>query len=256
MKHHKSNGFLGLWPKGGIAAILDPENARIERFLFDSLKLLKKKSKILDAGAGKCPYRKIFKDHIYESMDMPDGFYENKHTFESTLSSMPVKDGVYDAVVLTQVLEHVHNPLETLMEINRVLKPGGILLLSVPLNGPLHGEPFHFFQFTHYGLIELAKTSKFKIHSLEKIGGGFWFIGKRLPILLRSLLKNHDPFRAKKRNRNPLAESLLFISLIPVWFFLYLPSAYIIRPIFYWFDLLDIEKTLTTGYTSVFQKNL
>jgi len=254
MQLNENNGLLGIWPSKGLKGILDPENARIERFLEESLKLIKPNSRILDAGAGKCPYKKIFKDFHYESMDMPGGFYKNIHTFESHLSSMPVEDETYDVVVLTQVLEHVDNPKKVLLEINRVLKPNGILLLSVPLNGPIHGEPFHFFQFTHYGLAELAAQSNFYVQEIEKIGGGFWFIGKRLPSLFRSLMKSNDPFRAKKRNQNVLKTIVVFISLIPIWVFCYLPAAYIIRPVFYWLDILDSEKSLTTGYTSIFKK--
>ena len=254
MELNPKNGWLGVWPSKGYSAILDPENARIEQFLLESRELIKKNSKILDAGAGICPYRFIFNDFHYESMDMPGGFYNNQHTFESDLSAMPIDNATYDVVILTQVLEHVDDPIKVLTEINRVLKPGGLLLLSVPLNGPIHGGPYHFFQFTHYGLLTLANTCNFIIQDIEKIGGGFWFIGKRLSTLFGSLLKSHDPFRAKKRGQNIFNTTLIFFSLIPFWFVIYLPSAYIIRPLFYWLDFFDINKELTTGYTSIFRK--
>jgi 2-polyprenyl-3-methyl-5-hydroxy-6-metoxy-1,4-benzoquinol methylase len=38
----------------------------------------------------------------------------------------------FDAVILWHVLEHVHNPQALLAEINRILKPDGVLLISVP----------------------------------------------------------------------------------------------------------------------------
>lgn len=49
------------------------------------------------------------------------------------LAAMPVESGTVDAVVLTEVIEHLFvNPLFCLTEINRILKPGGMLLLSTP----------------------------------------------------------------------------------------------------------------------------
>ncbi len=147
------------------------------------------------------------------------------------------------------------DPWATLSEICRVLKPGGKLLLSAPLNGPLHGEPWHYFQFTHHGLNQLAEKTGFQISEIEKVGGAFWLIGKRLPVAFKKLLKQYDPFRAKKRGQNALFCILMTLILLPTWFVLYLPSAYIIRPLFYWLDYLDREKSFTTGYTAVFVKS-
>ena len=251
MKH----GWLGWRPKGGIKAILDPENARIAEFLSEQSAQLPTDALLLDAGAGQCPYRYLFKKQAYQSTDMPGGFYEQPHDFECELHSIPKDDNTYDAVVLTQVLEHVPDPEAVLAEISRVLKPNGKLLLSVPLNGPLHGEPWHYFQFTHYGLNQLAQKTGFQIAEIEKVGGAFWLIGKRLPVAFKKFLKQYDPFRAKKRGQNTLFCVFMTIMLLPTWFILYLPSAYIIRPLFYWLDYLDREKSFTTGYTAVLVKN-
>ena len=255
IKLSPNHGWLGWWPKKGLKAILDPENARITEFLMEQSKRLSKNTLLLDAGAGKCPYKYIFKDSIYQSTDMPGGFYDQPHDFECELHNMPKDDNSYDVVILTQVLEHVPDPEATLAEILRVLKPNGKLLLSVPLNGPLHGEPWHYFQFTHYGLDQLAKKTGFQISEIEKVGGAFWLIGKRLPVAFNKLLKQYDPFRAKKRNQSIALAIFMSLLLLPTWFVLYLPSAYIIRPLFYWLDYLDREKSFTTGYTAVFVKN-
>ena len=251
----KRNGWLGWWPNQGFKAILDPENARIVEFLKEQRKLISDNSIILDAGAGKCPYKYIFKGLNYESTDMPGGFYDQKHSFECELHSIPKDNDTYDVALLTQVLEHVPNPKLVLSEIYRVLKPDGRLLITAPLNGPLHGEPWHFFQFTHYGLQQLAKETDFNIQEIEKIGGAFWFISKRLTVTFRKLHKQYDPFRAKKRNQNIMFNTLMTVLLLPTWVFLYLPTAYIVRPIFYYLDRIDLEKSLTTGYSAVFVKN-
>ena len=248
------HGWMGFWPQGGLKAILDPENGRIKHFLKEQHQHMDNETRLLDAGAGSCPYKPVFEGVRYESTDMPGGFYKHSHDFECFLHDMPKEDNTYDVVVLTQVLEHVPSPQAALKEICRVLKPGGKLLLSVPMNTPLHGEPWHFFNFTHHGIGQLAQETGFTVTDIEKVGGAFWQLGKRLPDTLRKLNKQYDPFRAKKRQQNVWLCILLSLLLIPVWFFAYLPSAYIFRPLCYWLDIIDQEKSFTLGYTAVLTK--
>lgn len=248
------HGWMGWWPKGGLNTILDPENGRIKHFLIEQRQYMDATTVVLDAGAGSRPYSAIFAGTCYESTDMPDGFYKTVHDFECFLHDIPKDDNTYDAVLLTQVLEHVPSPQAVMQEIWRILKPGGKLILSVPMNTPLHGEPWHFFQFTHYGLAQLATENNFKVSEIEKVGGAFWQLGKRIPDSFRKLIKQYDPFRAKKRQQNLWFCILMTLCLIPVWFLAYLPSAYIVRPLCYWFDRVDQEKSFTLGYTAVFVK--
>ncbi len=46
--------------------------------------------------------------------------------------SLPFKDAVFDAVVATEVIEHVRYPYKLLRELRRVVKPSGRVLLSTP----------------------------------------------------------------------------------------------------------------------------
>ncbi|RPI57166.1 MAG: methyltransferase domain-containing protein [Acidobacteria bacterium] len=45
---------------------------------------------------------------------------------------LPAPDGAYDAVVSTEVIEHLENPRAVFRELGRVLRPGGHLLLTTP----------------------------------------------------------------------------------------------------------------------------
>jgi len=247
-------GCLGWWPKTGWRAVLDPENGRIRAFLQEQALALGPDQRVLDAGAGKRPYAAIFRKQRYESCDMPGGFYVHAHDFECWLHDIPQPDQSYDAVLLTQVLEHIPDPQAVLCELWRILKPGGKVVLSVPLNGPLHGEPWHFFQFTHYGIAELARRCGFELVEIEKVGGAFWQLGKRLPDVFNKLLKQYDPGRARKRGQ-PMALAVgMTFALLPIWLMTYPLSAWVLRPVCYWFDRLDRVKDFTLGYTAVLLK--
>ena len=51
---------------------------------------------------------------------------------EASANRMPFSDSAFDAVIMSHILEHVGNVTEVLLEVRRVLKPTGYLLLFVP----------------------------------------------------------------------------------------------------------------------------
>ena len=248
------NGWLGWWP--GWRGLFDPENGRIPAFLQEESARLVGGALVLDAGAGQRPYAIYFQRQQYQSCDMPGGFYRQKHDFECWLHEIPRPDNTYDAVVLTPVLEHVPDPAAVLKELRRVLKPGGRILVSVPLNGPLHGEPYHFFQFTHYGLAVLAQQNGLTLEVCEKIGGAFWQLGKRIPDTVSKLMKQYDPGRARKRGQSLGLAFGMSAALFPIWLVGLPLTSWLLRPLCYWLDRLDIRKDFTLGYTAVMIKPL
>lgn len=60
-------------------------------------------------------------------------------------------DAEFDMVVCTHVLEHVADPFAAVAEIRRVLKPGGIAFVVVPLNFRIHGPLPDNWRFTEHG---------------------------------------------------------------------------------------------------------
>ncbi|WP_322793426.1 class I SAM-dependent methyltransferase [Bellilinea sp.] len=52
--------------------------------------------------------------------------------FNTTLEDCGFPDHFFDVITLWDVLEHLYDPAGSLSEINRILKPGGLLILRVP----------------------------------------------------------------------------------------------------------------------------
>ncbi|MGH2892348.1 MAG: class I SAM-dependent methyltransferase [Solirubrobacteraceae bacterium] len=56
---------------------------------------------------------------------------------DADATSLPVPDGCADAVLLLDVIEHLARPADAITEAHRVLRPGGVVIISVPHRGPL-----------------------------------------------------------------------------------------------------------------------
>lgn len=68
---------------------------------------------------------------------------------------LPFADNTFDAVFSFSVLEHVKDPFRCASEIERVLKPNGVIYSSVPFLIPVHGYPHHYYNMTQQGLNNL-----------------------------------------------------------------------------------------------------
>ena len=121
---------------------------------------------ILDVGCGQKPYKDLFSyteyigidienpghDHSNEQIDI---YYDGKN--------FPFSDEKFDNVLCNQVLEHVFEPAQLLSEINRVLKPGGHLLLTVPFVWDEHEQPNDFARYSSFGLKYLLNANGFNL---------------------------------------------------------------------------------------------
>ena len=85
-------------------------------------------------------------------------------------NSAIISNQLFDVVVCTEVLEHVLNPFSAVSEILRILKPGGIVLVSTPFNFRIHGPLPDCWRFTEHGLRSLFnKESGYKILELDSL---------------------------------------------------------------------------------------
>jgi len=98
---------------------------------------------ILDAGCGNGALLSCIKDnvktpHTLYGFDFSQGNVDNTHKIftdnitQQTLPNTNYKDETFDIITMSEVLEHLFEPLESLQEIKRILKNKGTLLLSIP----------------------------------------------------------------------------------------------------------------------------
>lgn len=144
-------------------------------------------SRVLDAGAGEAAYESLFAHCRYVASDLAVGDatwnYKNLGAI-NRLETLPFRDGAFDAVVCTQVLEHVEWPRECVAEFHRVLRPGGTLYATVPMAHAEHQVPFDFFRYTSYGLRSILGVAGFLEIRIEPFGGLPTRLAFELPRLL------------------------------------------------------------------------
>jgi SAM-dependent methyltransferase len=124
---------------------------------------------LLDIGCGNKPYADLFLDwkHIGINPSIDDASPD----IVGDAMCLPLGAATADMVLCTQVLEHVSRPWELISECQRVLKPGGFLVLSAPFYWPLHEEPWDFFRYTRHGLKSLVTNQGLEIFTLVADGG-------------------------------------------------------------------------------------
>ena len=77
------------------------------------------------------------------------------------LHSIALPDESIGTAICLDTLEHVEYPRKAMENIHRVLKPEGLLLLSVPMNFPIHNYPYDYWRFTPAGVESLLKPFHF-----------------------------------------------------------------------------------------------
>lgn len=157
--------------------------------------LLEKPFKILDTGCGtgiNLKYLQILGD-AYGLDISKDALRFSKSRGLSSLicgsaDSLPFKNDLFDLVLALDVIEHIDDDLSAVRELNRVLKPGGRLIITVPAFQFLwsgHDMAVHHRRrYTRSGILSILRLGGF-----ENEKATYWNFFLFLPVATIRLLK-------------------------------------------------------------------
>jgi len=124
----------------------------------------------LDIGCGSKPYEQLYGSTEYVGLeyDTPQNRSSKKAEHFYDGKTFPFEDGEFDSLVANEVFEHVFNPDRFLDEAHRVLKPGGMVLMTMPFVWDEHEQPHDFARYSSFGIRHLLEKHGFEVIEQRK----------------------------------------------------------------------------------------
>jgi SAM-dependent methyltransferase len=152
--------------------------------------------RILDVGCGPGKVLRVLREQGWDAYGVDFSsvaveYARSMHGLNVTLGDLfeaAYKDTFFDVVLFNHALEHMYNPVETLREVYRILKPGGLLLINIPNAGSFEARVFgkwwvqwdvprHLFHFTKETMARLLARTGFRLAEIKDGVGTSFFLG-------------------------------------------------------------------------------
>lgn len=219
------NSLKNWWHKiefaPGILGLIYNPSYLIRRALFDGIKpfIFSLEGKILDFGCGSKPYEFLFANKDYVGVDIEISGHDHRNSkidFFYDGKSLPFENESFDNIFSSEVFEHVFNLEEMILEINRVLKPNGNLLISMPFVWEEHEVPYDCKRYTSFGIQDFLTKNGFEILELKKTGNGIQVVHQLMIQTILEILPDNG--KLKRLVALFIAPPLTFFGLF--WSFL------------------------------------
>lgn len=163
--------------------IFQPDRHLLKKFVASHAKEFT--GSVVDIGAGEKRYSHLF-NHCdsYKTLDVHK---ESNPDIVASIDKIPLEDSSVDGVLCTQVLGDVWDVHRAIQEMIRILKPGGLLLITESLLNEEHDEPQDYWRFTEFAWKKLLED-KCTIEVLQKRGG---FFTQAVQQKIRYLIERH-----------------------------------------------------------------
>ena len=137
---------------------IDPAFAQRAGFIFEYIEQYKPEF-VLDIGCGRGFYSNLISKYSFVKkvigIDLNADYVEKAKKYSGhskkvefntgSVYKLPYKNGTFDVIVCSEVLEHLPDDKKAINELERVLKPGGIILATVPHESfPLLWDPLNW----------------------------------------------------------------------------------------------------------------
>lgn len=158
-------------PIGHMDYIIYKDQSELLRPIFKN-----KFQNVLDYGSGNSPYRELVVCDNFFAADITQNINQSVDIIINPDSTLPnIGNGIFDLVLIMDVLEHIPNDQLAMMELSRVIQAGGILVVTVPFIYREHEYPNDYRRYTTKGVEKLLKDNGFDILSMNKIGN-IWYV--------------------------------------------------------------------------------
>lgn len=131
--------------------------------------LPKFKGKVLDIGCGQSPYKFLLNPSLssYTGIDIIDANnfdYQNSEIIPFDGENIPFPSNTFNAIICTEVLEHVYQHQKLVDEIYRVCENGATGIITIPFSARYHYIPYDYFRYTPSALQKIfSKFSRVEI---------------------------------------------------------------------------------------------
>jgi SAM-dependent methyltransferase len=157
------------------------------------IKRFKNSGRLLDIGCGSGAFinfmaKKMNFEVMGTEINETDINYIKKHyslnVFFGDIGEVGLPEKNYDVITLWDVLEHIHDPKQMIINLKPLLKPDGLLVLRVPNLNSLDSKifkkfwagldaPRHYYIFSEESILKLLRDCDFQIKSINQNIGGY-----------------------------------------------------------------------------------
>lgn len=173
--------------------------------------------KVIDLGCGRMTYKERLEEYVENYVGVDDPKVSKLYTgrqkpdlLADITREIPVKKDSFDVCMMLEVLEYLERPQTTFLEIKRILKRGGVLVMTSPFLYPLHDVPYDRNRFTEWQIKHFLEENELKIRKIKENGNFLAFWMQALDVFLLKTIM--DILKSKKR-----ITSLLFLLILVIF---------------------------------------
>lgn len=138
------------------------------RYFERHLDRLPKEFALIDLGAGNLQFEELFLRFKYTGVDFKG--FDHVSVVTDLTKDIPLPAASADIVTLSNTVEHIPNTEHLFAECKRLLKPGGLLVGTIPFMMQVHQAPYDYNRYTSFKLATLLTDAGFRDIEVEPLG--------------------------------------------------------------------------------------